>query len=160
MFHAELPCQKLKTFFSTTKKPKIPEDYVVSTNQCLDDTVLQRVKEKELLWALTRLLITNDIGRLSIKSVSQKVPSWSATNSLWTDEAMPVTRKAFGPVLPHPVTKRDTVNTAMINIQGYLEGLAQTKIPVTVDEEVFFFFFFMNGNTERAQCALSRVCIP
>ena len=22
------------------------------------------------------------------------------------------------------------------------------------------FFFFMNGNTERAQCALSRVCIP
>ena len=24
----------------------------------------------------------------------------------------------------------------------------------------FFFFFFMNGNTERAKCALSRVCIP
>ena len=23
----------------------------------------------------------------------------------------------------------------------------------------FFFFFYMNGNTERAQCALSRVCI-
>ena len=24
----------------------------------------------------------------------------------------------------------------------------------------FFFFFLLNGNTERAQCALSRVCIP
>ena len=24
----------------------------------------------------------------------------------------------------------------------------------------FFFFFFMNGNTERAQCALSLVCSP
>ena len=24
----------------------------------------------------------------------------------------------------------------------------------------FFFLFFMNGNTERAQCALSLVCIP
>ena len=24
----------------------------------------------------------------------------------------------------------------------------------------FFFFFFMNGNTERAECAVSRVCIP
>ena len=24
----------------------------------------------------------------------------------------------------------------------------------------YHFFFFMNGNTERAQCALSRVCIP
>ena len=25
---------------------------------------------------------------------------------------------------------------------------------------ISLFFFFMNGNTERAQCALSRVCIP
>ena len=24
----------------------------------------------------------------------------------------------------------------------------------------FFFFFYINGNTERAKCALSRVCIP
>ena len=24
----------------------------------------------------------------------------------------------------------------------------------------FFFFFFMDGNTERAKCAPSRVCIP
>ena len=26
--------------------------------------------------------------------------------------------------------------------------------------DFFFFFFLMNGNTERAYCALSRVCIP
>ena len=25
---------------------------------------------------------------------------------------------------------------------------------------IIIFFFFMNGNTEQAQCALSRVCIP
>ena len=25
--------------------------------------------------------------------------------------------------------------------------------------DIFFFFFNVNGNTERAQCALSRVCI-
>ena len=25
---------------------------------------------------------------------------------------------------------------------------------------IFFFFFFMNGNTERAQCALPLVCMP
>ena len=25
---------------------------------------------------------------------------------------------------------------------------------------IFLIFFFMNGNTERAQCALSLVCIP
>ena len=27
-------------------------------------------------------------------------------------------------------------------------------------QEYRFSFFFMNGNTEQAQCALSRVCIP
>ena len=26
--------------------------------------------------------------------------------------------------------------------------------------KILFTFFFMNGNTERAQCALSRVCVP
>ena len=31
---------------------------------------------------------------------------------------------------------------------------------VTTLTVFFFFFFFMNGNTERAQCALSLVCIP
>ena len=35
---------------------------------------------------------------------------------------------------------------------NHLDGL--------VDVFFFFFFFFMNWNTERAQCALSRVCIP
>ena len=30
----------------------------------------------------------------------------------------------------------------------------------TFEYKESYFFFFMNGNTERAQCALSRVCIP
>ena len=34
------------------------------------------------------------------------------------------------------------------------------KAPSKLRIAFFFFFFFMNGNTERAKCALSRVCIP
>jgi hypothetical protein len=49
----------------------------------------------------------------SIKPISQNMPSWSATDSLWTEEMLPVSRKAFGPVLHHPVTKHETVFTAM-----------------------------------------------
>ena len=51
-----------------------------------------------------------------------------------------------------------------------MKGTGVVELVVATKEEVmsslplftlfFFFFFFMNGNTERAQCALSRVCIP
>ena len=39
-----------------------------------------------------------------------------------------------------------------------LPGVMLTLNEMTQDQHGFF--FFMNGNTERAQCALSRVCIP
>ena len=34
------------------------------------------------------------------------------------------------------------------------------KTIYTVCVYIYIFFLFMNGNTEWAQCALSRVCIP
>ena len=37
---------------------------------------------------------------------------------------------------------------------------AQLQSFYTSASSAKFFFFFMNGNTERAQCALSQVCIP
>ena len=39
-------------------------------------------------------------------------------------------------------------------------SLSFTLLLVSGAAFFFFFFFFMNGNTEQAQCALSRVCIP
>ena len=45
-------------------------------------------------------------------------------------------------------------------------SVASSADPAIIDQVkamfaiFFFFFFYMNGNTERAQCALSRVCIP
>ena len=41
---------------------------------------------------------------------------------------------------------------------GFCKGLDACDVLLTITN--FFFFFFMNGNTERAQCALSLVCIP
>jgi len=121
-FHAELPCQKLKPFYTASKKPNFPEDYEVNDGALLDDTLFQSSREKDLLWALSRLDISDDLD-FSIRPASQVVPSWSGTNSMWTHEMLPVSRKAFGPVLPHPVTKHDTVYTAMTNIQEYLGSL-------------------------------------
>ena len=45
-----------------------------------------------------------------------------------------------------------------------LEEAATALLLVAIEDQEttyhFLFFFFMNGNTERAQCALSLVCIP
>ena len=49
---------------------------------------------------------------------------------------------------------------------GGLDNINQKGVEVmlrTIQPAFFIrhiFFFFMNGNTERAQCALSQVCIP
>ena len=50
-------------------------------------------------------------------------------------------------------------NYGTLLICFYLTDVAQFELEVQY-LFLFFFFFFTNGNTERAQCALSRVCIP
>ena len=43
---------------------------------------------------------------------------------------------------------------------SYLRDSRFTRHVRNVTRHIFFLFLFMDGNTERAQCALSRVCIP
>ena len=46
------------------------------------------------------------------------------------------------------------VSRAIVSVTFRLRA-ATTAVPF-----FFFFFLFMNGNTEWAKCALSRICIP
>ena len=72
----------------------------------------------------------------------------------------------------HPPKPRPPSSTSSVNFRiHYLFQQSFISILSTLPNHLktfiffffyffFFFFFFMNGNTERAQCALSRVCIP
>ena len=60
--------------------------------------------------------------------------------------------------------KYEKYNPDEETIEAWLKGfeirLLCNNITAADGKHNFFFLFFMNGNTERAQCALSRVCIP
>lgn len=65
------------------------------------------------------------------------MPSWSASNSVWTEETIPVKILAFLPVLPFPVTKYATVYSAMKNFVSLGSQLVQGEIPMYCDEGVY-----------------------
>ena len=88
-----------------------------------------------MAWSLARLDVGPD--ELSVYPQSQTTPSWSASNSIWTDEDVPEKNLAFLPVLPHPVTQYPTVYTAMKNFMEIGSQLAQNEIPMYCDEGVY-----------------------
>ena len=67
----------------------------------------------------------------------QTIPSWSAFNSLITDECIPLKIVGFLPVLPYPVTVFETVNTSMKSFQNVLGQVQQPHLLVTSDEGVY-----------------------
>ena len=90
---------------------------------------------KDMLWSLLRIYLKND--QLSIYHQTQKVPSWCASNSVWTNEAITEKQLAFLPVLPYPVMQYSTVYTAMRNVMDICSHLTQKEIPVYSDEGVY-----------------------
>lgn len=137
-FHANLPCQELKPFFKPSKKPDLSDEYKVSNSHPVKHDLLNEVRVKDTAWLLARLdLGERESQKVTVKPPDQKMPIWSATNSVLTDEDIPVKRVGFLPVLPHPVTQYDAVYTAMKNLQGILEYLDQSFLPVTCDEGVY-----------------------
>lgn len=132
-FHSQLPCQKVKEFIKPGHKPTLPDDYNIVAGP-LDMRPLYDMKAKDTIWTLTRLDLED---KPNIKPLQQKVPSWSGTNAIWTEEQIPITKSCFAPLLPFPVTEYSTVYTEMKNLQEVLQVLDQQKTAVTCDEGVY-----------------------
>ena len=76
-------------------------------------------------------------GDVNDKCTEEKIPAWSGSNSVVNDEKMEQRQVGFLPVLPSPVTKPNTVYTALKNIQDVLKQLSQNAIAVSCDEGVY-----------------------
>ena len=102
------------------------------------ECIKQDILLKDTAWSLARLDISNiDSGVISQLKDSQKIPSWSAFNSLTTDETIGEMIVGFLTVLLYPVTEHRTVYTALKNFQSILENLKQTKLAIPCDEGVY-----------------------
>ena len=131
--------KKLKHFIKPAKKPVLPGDYIVPEDPfVMEKADHDQVELKDFAHTLARMnLTTIDDGIVSPVCDDQKMPSWSAFNSVVTTEHMAEQSVGFLPVLPHPVTDYATVFTAMDNFLDVLNQLDQTSLIVTCDEGVY-----------------------
>ena len=58
------------------------------------------------------------------------MPGWSACNSIISEKARKVQQVGFLPILPHPVTKYETVYTSLKNFKNILKQLDQKNIAI------------------------------
>ena len=65
------------------------------------------------------------------------MPSWSSYNSVISDRKLKVQHIGFLPVLPHPVTKYETVYTSLKNFKNVLNQLTQNEMAMFCDEGVY-----------------------
>ena len=98
-----LPFQNRLEYHKPAIRPSLANDYAVSDELYIlgGDQKLQVIK-KDMAWCLARLNFDND--SVQMEPDIQTMPSWSASNSLWTSEILSIKSVAFLPVIPYPVT--------------------------------------------------------
>ena len=65
------------------------------------------------------------------------MPSWKASNSILTEEGVPIKKIAYLPVLPFSCTEYGTVYAAMKNFVSICSQLEQNEIALYCDEKVY-----------------------
>ena len=65
------------------------------------------------------------------------MPSWSSFKSIISDKKRKVQQIVFLPVLPHPVTKYETVYTSLKNFKHILNQLTRSEMAIFCDEGVY-----------------------
>ncbi len=101
--------------------------------------LLKETHVKDVTWSLARMDIREDGDDLHVNARPrhQTMPSWSASNSVWTSKDLPVMQVAFLPVIPFPVTEYQTVYTTAKNLQDVNSHLQQSHLVIYCDESVY-----------------------
>ena len=137
-FIGPLPCQKLEEFYTykSSKKIYLPDSYTPSPQLfSMEDADYTTIIQNDIAWIISRL----DLSDISNNTVSpfgeqQSMPSWSSFNSVISDRKRKIQQLGFLTILPHPVTKYETVYTSLINFKNVLSQLTQSQIAVFCDE--------------------------
>ena len=139
VFNVELPCQEFKEFLKPSRKPELPNEFVVSTSlHPVDYALQQNIKMKSMAWSLSRL-DHSDTNNETPKATcdQQAMPSWNAFNSVISEETFNERIVGFIALIPYPVTECTTVYTALKNFQEMQCQLNKSHLPITCDEGVY-----------------------
>ena len=133
-----LSCQILQEFESYVKRANLPSSFKGNAEPYTSDDT-ETKKLTDIAWSMGRLNLDikdNNVDRI-VYPEQQTMPSWSASNAVWTDENVPLKQVAFLPVLSYPVTLYSAVYTQMTNLVAICAQLVQHKLPVYADEKVY-----------------------
>ena len=86
-FNETLPCQVLKDFQAPTKRPELPNVFEGNVQLKKSDKT-DNTRLADLAWSIARLNLQvkdSPVARI-VYARTQTMPSWSATNSVWTTE--------------------------------------------------------------------------
>ena len=126
-----LDCQKLIRSGEFGKRGEIPVDFKPNELN-LDNDVHVLSQQQYDTWVALRY-IQIDLTTIRVQSI----PSFTALNSLLSDNIKTVTRCAFTPIISHPVTEFDTIHTCMKNFQDVLIQKGLEYGPWWSDEDVY-----------------------
>ena len=139
VFKEILLCQELCEFYKPIYHPDIPSNINFEPDSFVYNDY-STVLLKDLAWNLARLNLSGAlddyITKLPYPDV-QIMPSWKASNAIWTEADLPIKKIAFLPPLPYPCTDYATVYSAMKNFVSINSQLKQDKIPLYCDEKVY-----------------------
>ena len=129
-----LPCQEVKSRYKPINKPTLLENFTVAEDEeVISELYSSNTPNSDFLISLVRCGIVDKEG-----TEWRKVPTWAGIQSLISRESVPLSRVAFLPVIPSPVTDYATVYTALKNFQNVRGRLNnQPVFPVFCDEGVF-----------------------
>ena len=127
-----LPCQVILPA-NMKRRATISKNYVA--DQEIDTVSEANSFSNYQTWLLLRFMTSLSISDSSI--VKQYLPSFSAINSVLIKKNMILTREAYTPILPHPATDYDSINTIMINFQDILKQKGADYGALWCDEGVY-----------------------
>ena len=135
VFIDELPCQQFKKLLKPSRKPELPNEFVLSTSLHPMGYALQQIiKMKAIAWSLSRLDHSETNNETPKAKCDQQImPSWSAFNSVIFEETFNERIVGFIPLIPYRVTEYTTVHTALKNFQEIQRELNQSHLPITCD---------------------------
>ena len=130
-----LNCQVLETYIKpSSKQVPLPSDFPFTSNPKYEDSDTSRI-----ISAARNCCMPDDYVTKSNMTCSnlRTIPSWSGTHALISKSNLPLKVVGFLPVLPHPITKHETVYTLLVNLDNIAQSLDQEVLPFFSDEGVY-----------------------
>ena len=133
----KLPCQELAPFARPAdfKKIPLPQDLMTGS----PDPIYEEDRKTEIVTAARTTMLPQEYLRKKGMPIPdmKAMPTWAGAHALSTSSHSKLYDVGFLPILPHPITKHETVYTCLVNFNSLVNKLEQDAMAIVCDEGVY-----------------------